>query len=213
MKKQSNLYMKYIVVASLVLLSVGGFFAVRAVLNDRKGEAIGVHQDNPYYTLRKNATTYQSEVYTELSDSFKEEPLDQGKISGLVVKNYVADFYTWTNKLRFNDIGGLQFVHEDVQSWVSAKALETFYHNMNYYLQNDGVEGTLEISSVEVVVKESSIELDDEEVPAYSVIAKWAYVPTEKVDLTNLQIEAEFTLVADSEGLFTIVEVLTLEKQ
>ena len=114
MKKKSRFFMKYIAFMSVVLLLVGGYFSVRAILLDRKVDVVGVDQHNLYYSLRKNGTDYQKAIYTQLSDAFDQEVINEEAISGLVVQNFVADFYTWTNKLRFNDVVGLQFLHNDV---------------------------------------------------------------------------------------------------
>ncbi len=217
MKKKSRFFMKYIAFMSVVLLLVGGYFSVRAILLDRKVDVVGVDQHNLYYSLRKNGTDYQKEIYTQLSDAFDQEVINEEAISGLVVQNFVADFYTWTNKLRFNDVGGLQFLHNDVEGWVNAQALETFYNDMNYYLQNGGLEDTLEVSRVDVSAVKSEFEMgeDDEitKVPSYVVNASWSYLPSSKISVDEFQSSAVFTLIADDEGLFTIVEVSDIEEE
>lgn len=217
MKKKSRFFMKYIALMSVVLLLVGGYFSVRAILLDRKVDVVGVDQHNLYYSLRKNGTDYQKAIYTQLSDAFDQEVINEEAISGLVVQNFVADFYTWTNKLRFNDVGGLQFLHNDVEGWVNAQALETFYNDMNYYLQNGGLEDTLEVSRVDVSAVKSEFEMgeDDEitKVPSYVVNASWSYLPSSKISVDEFQSSAVFTLIADDEGLFTIVEVSDIEEE
>lgn len=217
MKKKSRFFMKYIAFMSVVLLLVGGYFSVRAILLDRKVDVVGVDQHNLYYSLRKNGTDYQKAIYTQLSDAFDQEVINEEAISGLVVQNFVADFYTWTNKLRFNDVGGLQFLHNDVEGWVNAQALETFYNDMNYYLQNGGLEDTLEVSRVDVSAVKSEFEMaeDDEitKVPSYVVNASWSYLPSSKISVDEFQSSAVFTLIADDEGLFTIVEVSDIEEE
>ncbi len=217
MKKKSRFFMKYIAFMSVVLLLVGGYFSVRAILLDRKVDVVGVDQHNLYYSLRKNGTDYQKAIYTQLSDAFDQEVINEEAISGLVVQNFVADFYTWTNKLRFNDVGGLQFLHNDVEGWVNAQALETFYNDMNYYLQNGGLEDTLEVSRVDVSAVKSEFEMgeDDEitKVPSYVVNASWSYLSSSKISVDEFQSSAVFTLIADDEGLFTIVEVSDIEEE
>lgn len=217
MKKKSRFFMKYIAFMSVVLLLVGGYFSVRAILLDRKVDVVGIDQHNLYYSLRKNGTDYQKAIYTQLSDAFDQEVINEEAISGLVVQNFVADFYTWTNKLRFNDVGGLQFLHNDVEGWVNAQALETFYNDMNYYLQNGGLEDTLEVSRVDVSAVKSEFEMgeDDEitKVPSYVVNASWSYLPSSKISVDEFQSSAVFTLIADDEGLFTIVEVSDIEEE
>ena len=217
MKKKSRFFMKYIAFMSVVILLVGGYFSVRAILLDRKVDVVGVDQHNLYYSLRKNGTDYQKAIYTQLSDAFDQEVINEEAISGLVVQNFVADFYTWTNKLRFNDVGGLQFLHNDVEGWVNAQALETFYNDMNYYLQNGGLEDTLEVSRVDVSAVKSEFEMgeDDEitKVPSYVVNASWSYLPSSKISVDEFQSSAVFTLIADDEGLFTIVEVSDIEEE
>ncbi len=114
-------------------------------------------------------------------------------------------------------MGGLQFLHNDVEGWVNAQALETFYNDMNYYLQNGDLEDTLEVSRVDVSAVKSEFEMgeDDEitKVPSYVVNASWSYLPSSKISVDEFQSSAVFTLIADDEGLFTIVEVSDIEEE
>ena len=51
------------------------------------------------YVLRANATDYQKELFEELKNDFEhEDETDEAKIACDIAMNYVADFYTWTNK-------------------------------------------------------------------------------------------------------------------
>lgn len=225
MKRQSKFFMKYIALVSIILILVGGFFAVSALRSSSKPSAVALEQDNPYYTIRKNATAYQKDRYKQLSLALAETPVDQEKLSGLLVQNFVADFYTWTNKIRFNDVGGLQYLHQDIQGWVNAQALETVYGDMAYYLANGGLENSLEISDVSVDVEKTEFILEPERVeydaegeptffPAsepvlsYQVRATWTYKESTRLDASEYQNEAIFTLIEDQEGLLKIVEVL-----
>ena len=65
-------------------------------------------QDN--YTLRKDATEYQRTLFNELEEAKDAYDLMKDDETTLeyaeaIVKNFISDFYTWSNKSGRSDVG------------------------------------------------------------------------------------------------------------
>ncbi|MCR4633409.1 MAG: hypothetical protein K5648_04725 [Erysipelotrichaceae bacterium] len=110
------------------------------------------------YILRDNPTDIQKEYFAELKEAIEgSEPADDVTIAGLVAKNYVTDFYTWTNKRGQYDIGGLYYVYDGefengdhYKENVYLKARDGFYKYISYYGTQYGKENLLEVENVEI---------------------------------------------------------------
>lgn len=222
---QNKFLITSVLLLSLLVVSTGGYFYWKTIGQKTDVDTITVKED-AYYHIRNNATEFQKTLYETLKNSIEKEPSNQLEIADLVAKNYVADFYTWTNKLRINDVGGLQFVHSDLKSSVYLQAQETFYYDMYYYLSQEGLESTLEVSQITSIdAKESTFFLFDEDgeetkydpvskedvkgttVDAVEVSLRWNYAPSNSVDITTYSNEATFVLMKNEKDLYVIVEV------
>ena len=186
-----------------------------------------------WYVLRDNATDLQKEYFAELKDAIENGAADDATIAGLIGKNYVADFYTWTNKAGQYDIGGMyyvydgQFVNGDhFKDNVYLKARDGFYKYLSTYSTKYGKENLLEVEDVEIVkcekmsskyiINEHIENRQDaegewydyrEDVPydAYSVSLRWTY--KEGTSLTTSQFANAINLaVIQREGKWEIVE-------
>lgn len=212
--------MWFVVLMSVMILVVGGFYLYRGYQARVNIDNTTTISDNSYYTLRGNATAYQKEIYKELSDALNKDVRDDNKAVELVAKNYVADFFTWSNKLRFNDMGGAQYINRDIRKWVYDKALDTFYNDMYYYLEKGQVKDTLEVTDSVASVKNVKFVTEEEhydseleemvpavEVDAFEVTISWTYKDSSVVSIADFQKEAKIIVIKDSDGLYSIVEV------
>ena len=186
-----------------------------------------------WYVLRDNATDLQKEYFAELKDAIENGTADDATIAGLIGKNYVADFYTWTNKAGQYDIGGMyyvydgQFVNGDhFKDNVYLKARDGFYKYLSTYSTKYGKENLLEVEDVEIVkcekmsskyiINEHIENRQDaegewydyrEDVPydAYSVSLRWKY--KDGTSLTTSQFANAINLaVIQRDGKWEIVE-------
>lgn len=226
MKQHSKGLTIFILILSLTTLSVGGFFAYRAYQSKTSIDG-GTTSENSFYSLRKNATEYQKELYKELTSKLKEDPRDDKLISELIAQNFVADFYTWTNKLRFNDVGGMQYIHKDLD-WVYGQALDTFYNDMRYYKEKGKLDQTLEVTSSSASAKKDKLVLIEQEdelvtledgtvntvtndvertIPVYRVSITWKYKDSDVLNVSEFQQKADIYVTKDEDGLYSIMEV------
>lgn len=229
MKKNIDQQTKVLVligsVFSLVILSLGGFYIYKTMSSKTDVEQTHIQQDD-FYSIRNNATPLQKELYDALNASLAQDVRDDVALAGLVAQNYVADFYTWTNKFRMNDVGGIQFVHEDIRVNVYQAAQSGTYRDMYYYLNNGGLKDTLEVSEVTQISatpidyfifdSEGSEEIYDEVGEryrmgdyhdAFEVKLRWQYQTSDKVNPNQYEQNATFILMINAKGVPMVVEV------
>lgn len=135
------------------------------------------------YVLRDNATEIQKECFNELKHLI-EERTDETKNEDIVsslVKNFVVDFYTWSNKNGQYDVGGLYYLYQPQKEVIYIQARDQFYKYINQYINKYGVENLLEVENVETTVDGSAFdfeitdEIETNEWAAYNVVANWTY--------------------------------------
>ncbi|MDO4197462.1 MAG: hypothetical protein Q4D13_00565 [Erysipelotrichaceae bacterium] len=184
-KKKRYLLTFLCIVPLLIVIGIFGFTAYKEVkalmdLANSSQEAV-VTDDHRVmtmdYVLRDTETDYQMEIFTELKNTLEADTYDDLAAVELVAKNYVADFYTFSNKAGQYDIGGMYYwySHNDEKSNAYLAARDGFYKYINYYMNLYGKENLIEVADVQVTkcVKESNPFLISEHV---------AYLPVEGVE-------------------------------
>jgi hypothetical protein len=237
-KKKRYLYMILFMLPFIIAIGIFGFIAYKEAkslieLATDEVETKDTHKiESMNYVLRDNATEVQEEYFTELKAAVESETQDPVTIAGLVGKNYVADFYTWTNKQGQYDVGGLYYVCNGRNGSVKykeniyQKARDGFYKYINEYINEYGVENLIEVASVEVVsskkidegydLYEYSETLEDENGESYHVYAyknhdaylvslKWTYKENSKFD-TSSYANSINLIVIENGGRYEIVE-------
>ncbi len=186
------------------------------------------------YILRDNPTDLQKEYFAELKEAVEgEEPADDVTIASLVAKNYVTDFYTWTNKRGQYDIGGLSFVYDGefengdhFKENVYLKARDGFYKYISYYGTQYGKENLLEVENVEVTrcEKTSSQYIISEHVSykqdeagewydyredhgydAYLAECRWTYKENTSLPMSQFATSVNLMII-NREGRFEVIE-------
>ena len=237
-KKKRYLFLFLITLPFLIAIGIFGYIAYRDVTSllnlatnttEIKDDSI-IESKN--YVLRPNATDLQKEYFLELKTAIEVDNADEEVIAGLICKNYVADFYTWTNKQGQYDVGGLCYVFDgksettDYKNSIYTKARDEFYKYLTNYISEYGVEELLEVSEVNVVKSKKTdykyvineiIGVDktedgsyynvygDKEYDCYDVTCNWLYKDSEKYSTKNFVTKMNF-LVIDKDGRFEIVE-------
>lgn len=219
--KQNNFLLKVVLVLSLCTLSIGGFYLFKASQYQNSNQVATVDKTDSIFKLRKNATPYQKERYNALIEMMDKSPEDHASIAALIAENYVIDFYTWTNKLHFNDVGGLQYLEPSIAPAVMNQALRYFYHDFNVYLEKGTHTSTLEVSETQTEVDPTEYLLQREIISAmtgnvtqeeikkegFAVKVTWDYVGQSGFSTESYQREAIITLVQDDSGVLRIMEV------
>ena len=237
-KKKRYLLLFLLILPLLVAIGFFGSIVYKEVMNI-KNLAQGVAEvkdenkiESMGYILRENATDLQKDYFKELKTAVEEEEFNGLKIAELVAKNYVADFYTWTNKQGSYDVGGLYYVFngeylngDHFRDNVYLNAKDGFYKYINNYINDYGQENVLEVTNVEIVSSQKTSEKfmlnehvayvqdeneewidyrEDDEFETYLIKCRWDYAET-PLDLNKFANSINL-LIIDRNGTFQIVE-------
>ena len=202
MKKNKLLIIGLIATLSLMILIIAlTFFELQ---RDYFSNTIKNAEGEVLYEINENETEYQKLIVTELSDVINDSGTPQ-EYAGSVVKNYVADFYTWSNKKGTYDIGGMQYVYQPEIVNIYNYAKDFFYRDLSYNIQTLGAENLLEVENVEITFSDFNVEIEfnGETYQSFYVTASWTYVQKEGFDTTGYQTSGEFSLI-DRNGKYEI---------
>ncbi len=189
-----------ILVAGIILISAVLFIGVK-FLSNNGGEVpkdvIQKESSTTPYSLRSNATDYQNELYKLLEDSYKNDK-NSLETAELVAMNFVADFYTLSNKTIKNDIGGAQFWYPDYRLNFRDSAINSYYFNLETMIDDFGSENLPTVTSVNVV--SSNLNSSKQE---YSIKLEWTYDEHELAG--EIQTSASIYLLVYDTGMFISV--------
>lgn len=248
-KKKRYLLMFLMMLPFIVAICIFGSIAYRegmALINLAKGEKAETKAENIIesmnYILRDNPTDLQKDYFRQLKKAVEEGvveteegevPADDAAIAELVAKNYIVDFYTWTNKRGQYDIGGLGYVYDGefengdhFKENVYLQARDGFYKYISVYGTQYGKENLLEVSDVEIVSckklntpyvisEHDSYKQDSEgewydyrvDVPfdCYAVQCRWTYKENQSLTLSKFANSINLAIIKN-DNRFEIVE-------
>ena len=215
-KNKKNRYKNLILVLLPFVILIGVFaYTSYSSLSSVIGMASGNNKqilsiESMDYHLRNDATDLQKELFKELSKAV-EDNVDGEKnaeIAGLVAQNYVADFYTWSNKKGSFDIGGMYYVHSPSKLSIYYQARDSFYKYVSHYINEYGNENLLEVESVEVQVGGDTgiYEYNGKSYPYYYVMCDWTYVDHEDFDESTYRTREYFSVIINEDDRFEIVQ-------
>ena len=193
----------------VLVLGVGALQIYKVNQNSKSIDHVGVEGSTNSYTIRANATPYQKEIYDQLNDAIADK--DEPKTAGLIAANFIADFFTWTNKIRLNDVGGLQFIHKDAINSVSHAAQDGIYNDMYTYLSEGKIANTLQVKATEINTVSTTFKYEDLTTDAFKVNVTWEYEDSDVLNTSVFQNKATLILLKDADGLYSIVEVKDYE--
>lgn len=141
------------------------------------------------YSIRSNATAYQKTLYDELKEAIKSK--NDEAVAKSIAQNFVADFFTLSNKTIKNDVGGTQFWSEDARLTLRTKAIDTFYSNLELYIKDYGSKNLPIVKDVKVT---GTNKMNDY---TYAVSLEWSYEDT-KFDTSEFQKTATVEITKES---------------
>ena len=189
--------------------------------------------EDGWYILRDNPTDLQKEYFAQLKEAIEGGEADGLTKAALVAQNYVADFYTWTNKQGQYDIGGMYYIYDGefkngdhYRENVYLNARQGFYKYLSTYAKQYGKENLLEVTDVTVTKCEKmaqpyeiSVHVENRQdeqgewydyrenktYDAYSVTCTWTYKDTTALDLSKFANKVNLAII-DHGDEFQIVE-------
>ena len=163
--KKSKLKLQIFIVSILSVCVVFGVVAVMYLKNQGESNPPSVPQpvdDGLNYTLSTNATDKMKEIFEQLEAA--NQSGDQEKEMTYAAAYFATDFFTWSNKTKREDIGGLNYVWPDSRQDFASFALRDYYANFTDYANKYGISLLPEVENYVINgVSESEFRLESEE--------------------------------------------------
>ena len=196
MKKIDNV--KKIVGISIILLIV--FICIYAVFiiipnKDTTSETKEVEKIKYGYIQYNRDNSLYKDIFNELKSELENETIDYKKYAEYISKLFIIDLYTLNNKNSKDDIGGIQYLKEEVKDNFILNASNTMYKYI-------GVDNTTlpEVNSIELVsISENKYIIGSSEYNSYDVSLKWDYKKDLGYDKTG-----KIVLIKDGEQLYIV---------
>ena len=199
-KKKDILITIIFIIVGIILFSIVGYRFYKDFLNkpeeDKKISSIELYG----YTLSKTDTDLYKNTFKELETVLNSEEVDYKSYASLISKLFVIDVFTLDNKLASTDIGGIEFLHDDLETNFIENMGATLYRGVKSNINGDREQELPIVSSVNVNdVFETKYEYNDVSYDSYLVSLSWEY----KKDL-GYQSSIKLTLIKDEDILYVV---------
>lgn len=171
--KKINKIKRIIGIIICALIVVIGIYLVLVILPNKSKNITSKEMEKikfDYILYQRDKAIYK-DIYNELKVELNNENIDYKKYAELISKLFIVDFYTLSNKVSKEDVGGVQFVKDEIKDNFILNAQNTIYK----YLGISNTEAP-EVSSIELVdIKEYTYTINSREYQGYEVNLKWEY--------------------------------------
>lgn len=159
-----------LIIAIILVIIVYGIL----IIIPNKKNAKDISESIKYgYTLYKRDTKLYKDTFEKLKSVLEKDTINYNEYAKYASELFIIDFYTLNNKISKNDIGGIQFIHEDLKDNFIQKASDTVYK----YINSESVKNELpEVSTIKSSVKEGKYKISDIEYDSYIVELNWDYI-------------------------------------
>lgn len=150
------------------------------------------------YILYERDSELYKDTFSKLKTVLGVEPINYDDYATYAAELFVIDFYTLNNKNSKNDIGGTQYLYNDVKSNFILKAKDTIYKYVGTK-ENRLIELPV-VNKIELVkVEKIEYKIKDISYEAYKVSLKWEYEKDLKYDK-----EGSITLIKEDNKLYVV---------
>lgn len=207
-KKTRRRNLILVLIPLFVLIALFGYLSLNSVLNMGKGDKVIHSIDSMDYHLRAGATELQVDLFKELAAAVDAEEKDDEAIARLVVENFVADFYTWTNKGGSYDVGGLYYVYSPQKLNIHTRAKDKFYKYVSHYMKEYGGDNLLEVETVEARGSKtnSGYDINGVNYDSYYITCDWTYKQNDVFSTKDFETHGYFVVYKNENGRFEIVQ-------
>lgn len=200
MKKSRKILIFIIIVIIIAILGCLAYYFFFS--NDSKEEVKIIKDIKDYgYTLNENQTELYRNEFNKLDDILSKKDVDYEEYAKEVAKLFIIDFYTLNNKISKNDIGGTEFIREDMRDNFIEEARSTFYKYLEVKSSSRN-QDLPEVSKINgVSVEKTTFTYADKTTDenAYRVTISWSY----KEDL-GYEDEANMIIVREDKKLYIV---------
>ena len=189
---------RIIILILLIVLLVGGYFAYTIFIKPPViKEAKVISEVEKYgYQLKDNKTKRYKDMFAELKEILSKDDVDEEEYVKKISEMFIYDFYSLNDKTAKTDVGGVDFVYDEIVENFLQNAQSTYYKYIENNIYNNRkqslpVVGDINIESAEQEEFAYGEKTDDK---AFKVKVTWSYTDTQ---FSNYQREAELVFIHD----------------
>lgn len=154
------------------------------------------------YTSYKRDTKLYKDTFDSLGKVLDKEPIDYEEYAKYLSELFIIDFYTLDNKNDKNDIGGIQFIYDDLKDNFMLNASDTVYK----YIKNITSSKNRQLPVVSKInvsdISENTYKIENTEYNSYIVTLDWSYEKD-----YGYETSTKITLIKKDNKLFIVEKV------
>lgn len=129
------------------------------------------------YTLYDNKSDLYKEYFQELKEELTKDIVNEDEYAKILAKLFITDFYSLEDKKTNTDIGGLDFIYEEMKENFILKAQDTIYKNVKSNVYGDRKQSLPKVKAVEITsATKKNVSIGNAQDPlGYIVVAKVTY--------------------------------------
>lgn len=154
------------------------------------------------YTSYKRDTKLYKDTFDSLGKVLDKEPIDYEEYAKYLSELFIIDFYTLDNKNDKNDIGGIQFIYDDLKDNFILNTSDTVYK----YIKNITSSKNRQLPVVSKInvsdISENTYKIENTEYSSYIVTLDWSYEKD-----YGYETSTKITLIKKDNKLFIVEKV------
>ena len=199
-RKQDIRNIVLFILLGIILFGIVGYKAYNDFFKDKSVDKKLMSLDLYGYTLKKNDTELYKTNFKELEGILNEKPINYQEYAKTLSKLFIIDVFTLSNKQTSTDIGGLEFIHKDLEENFKENMGNTLYRNIINNLDGKRTQQLPTVASIEATdVFETKYTYQKTEYEAYMVTLKWTYENND-----NYQNSIKLYLIKNNDILYIV---------
>lgn len=148
---------KYLIICLIVLLVVVSIILFLKLTNKKEEKVmeevkeVDVIQTKEFdYVLYDNKSELYQEYFKKLKEILLNDQIDDLEYAKVISELFVIDFYSLNDKKTNTDVGGLDFIYEDIKENFTLKATDTIYKYIESNVYGERKQELPKITAVEI---------------------------------------------------------------
>ena len=202
MMQLTNKKLIFIIAVLFIILFL--YFSVKNSFSSKSVEVKKIDSISNYnYILHSNQSDIYKMEFKKLKEILEKPDVNTVEYEREVSKLFVIDFFTLDDKITNTDIGGLDFIHENMKSEFIKKARNTIYRNVQNNIYGDRKQELPLVKDVKIT-REQTIKYEKDNIKDENAYQVELDIEYEK-DL-KYKSSVVLTLIHENEKIY-IVEV------
>ena len=148
------------------------------------------------YNLKENKPEAYKKMFEELKEILEADEVDEEAYVKKISEMFIFDFYSLKDKSAKTDIGGVEFVYDDILENFLENAQDTYYKYVESNIYNNRKQSLPMVSEITIgeVTQEEYEYLKESDPEAYKVEVTWTY---DKSEFSDYQQKATLYFIHD----------------